>query len=320
MNDQCTQVNARPYFSFVIPVYNEEEHIASCLTSIFNSNYDSDKYEVIVVDNGSEDRSLEIALTFKQARVFELPQGNVGAVRNFGTAQALGQILVFIDADCLVDSEWLTRARDLINEHPKCAYGGGVKLPIDATWIESSWLLEKQGKPTLPKHLIGASTVVSKDLFHSAGGFNEEVSSGEDTDLHNRLIFASATVIIDHALNVTHLGNAKTPMQFIRRQIWHSENYISNLQQSLKDPIFLITLTFITLLILSATTIFFLPEKFTPYCILCAFLATPTLLSYKRMLRSRYVSFNPLTLIKIYFLDYLYLSGRSIGIIKSLFR
>ncbi|WP_187298739.1 glycosyltransferase [Marinobacter sp. F3R11] len=310
--------NSSPYFSIVIPAYNEEEHIGSCLRSIFESNYDSTGYEVIVVDNGSQDRTREIALNHPQVRFFELPEGNVGAVRNYGAARARGDILVFIDADCLLDKDWLNRAEQLIKDKPNCAYGGGAKLPSNASWIETSWLLENNGKPTLPKHLIGACTMLLRNLFSEVMGFNELISSGEDTDLHNRLVPKNIPVIICHELDVTHLGNAKNISQFIKRQIWHSENYIRNITKSIKDPIFLITLAFISLSAL--TTIQFL---ISPNIILTAtsfiiFLCTPAILSFKRLLRSGKKIRNPYELLSIYIIDFLYITGRSLGIFREL--
>lgn len=311
---------ASPYFSVVIPVYDEEEHIGSCLQSIFESNYDNTKYEVIVVDNASRDRSYEIAVSLGRARVFQLLEGNVGAVRNFGAEKARGQILIFIDADCLIDTDWLNRAEKLINQHPNCTYGGSAKLPDNATWIETSWLLPSNGQPSLPKHLIGASTMIPKDFFLEVGGFDERISSGEDTDLHNRLTSKNIPVFIDHALNVTHLGNAKTPLQFIRRQIWHSENYLANIKSSVKDPIFLITLTFLFFLSFLAIQAISGAGKseFLINLSLCALF--PALLSCKRIYRSGKLNLTPNVLFQIYFIDLLYLVGRSAGILRGLSR
>lgn len=320
MNEQSRTEDASPYFSIVIPVYNEEEHIGSCLQSIFDSDYDNSQYEVIVVDNGSQDRSQEIALSSGRALVFQLLEGNVGAVRNYGAAQARGQILVFIDADCLIDNDWLNRAEKLIRDHPNCAYGGGVKLSVNATWIETLWLLENKGQPTLPKHLIGASTMLPKELFLKIGGFDQLVSSGEDTDLHNRLTYIDAPVLIDHVLDVTHLGNAKTPFQFLRRQIWHSENYLSNLARSLKDPVFLATLIFLIFPFVVAIKIFLLPNKTTALITLILWILAPALLSLKRLLRAGHFTIRPKDLVQIYFLDFLYLTGRSLGILKGFVR
>lgn len=321
MNELTKTESSSPYFSIVIPAYNEEEHIGSCLRSVFNSDYDSAQYEVIVVDNGSQDRTREIALNTGQARFFELTEGNVGAVRNYGAAKARGQILVFIDADCLMDKDWLNRAEKLIKDRPNTAYGGGVKLPSNATWVETSWLLEDSGgQPTLPKHLIGASTMLPRKLFFQIDGFNELVSSGEDTDLHTRLTAKDTPILIDHALDVRHLGNAKNPWQFMQRQIWHSENYLNNISSTIKDPIFIVLLVFLFSFISLITQSIFFPNHLEIIINLSLFGLMPAILSLKRMCRANHFKFSPKNLCKIYFLDLLYLTSRSIGFLKSIFK
>jgi glycosyltransferase involved in cell wall biosynthesis len=316
MSEQTKTDKASPYFSIVIPAYNEADHIKSCLQSIFNSDYESTRYEVIVVDNGSQDRTFEIALNLKNVRVFQLQEGHVGAVRNYGAAQALGRILIFIDADCLIDRDWLNRAEKLIKDRPECAYGGGAKLPDNATWIETSWLLHNKGQPSLPKHLIGASMMLSKELFLKIDGFDESVSSGEDTDLHNRLISRKVPVLIEHALNVIHLGNAKTFIRFICRQIWHSENYIKNIRSSLTDPTFYLILTFTLLVLLSVATIL-INSKISLSIALTAF-AIPLLFSIKRIKRSKNFA-HLVNFQKIYVVELMYVSGRSLGLMKGIY-
>ncbi len=317
MNEQKKTDSSSPYFSIVIPAYNEEHHIGSCLQSIFDSDYDSTQYEVIVVDNGSQDQTHEIAINSGRVRAFQLTEGNVGAVRNYGAKKARGQMLIFIDADCLIDSNWLKRAERLTRDQPNCAYGGGAKLPSNATWIETSWLLESKGQPTLPKHLIGASTMVSKELFLKIDGFDELASSGEDTDLHRRLVSKNTHVFIDHVLDVTHLGNAKTCSQFIKRQIWHSENYLINIKFSLRDPIFIVTFAFMLSFIIFITQSFFYSSTTTAIISLLLCILLPALLSCKRMSRADYFTLMPNLLIRIYVLDLLYLIGRSIRILKG---
>ncbi|WP_298447389.1 glycosyltransferase [uncultured Marinobacter sp.] len=306
-----------PFFSIVVPVYNEEKHIGSCLLSIFNSIYDGTQYEVIVVDNGSDDESLDIAKN-SDARVFQLTTGNVGAVRNYGAKQARGKVLVFIDADCLLDRNWLNRAEKLIQDQPYCAYGGGAWLPEHPTWTEELWLLNKKGMPALPKHLIGASTMISKDLFLQLGGFNELISSGEDTDFHKKALYLKVPINISHELNVTHLGNAKNSIQFLMRQVWHSENYLHNLNSSAKDPIFLITVAFALSFTTSAFSILTLSFNTNLTISLFTFAILPSILSCKRIYRARYFTWNPRKILGIYILDLLYLIGRSIGLIKGL--
>lgn len=318
MSGQTKRASASPYFSIVIPAYNEETYIGSCLQAIFSSNYDNARYEVIVVDNGSQDQTYKVAFNSGGASVLQLVNGNVGAVRNYGAAQARGQILVFIDADCLMDNDWLNRAERLIKGLPNCAYGGGVKLPVNATWIEKFWLLEKKGQSSLPKQLIGASTILPKKVFFDLGGFDVSITSGEDTELHNSIVSRNISVIIDHKLDVTHLGNAKTPMQFIKRQIWHSENYMIEVMRSIKDPIFIITLFFLSMFLLAAMQVIIPQNKTNALTTLMVWGLIPALLSTKRMLRAHRIFINPIKLSQIYFLDFLYLSGRSVGIIKGI--
>lgn len=316
MNKRNVAVSSLPYFSIVIPAYNEEAHIGQCLTSIYQSDYDKSKYEVIVVDNGSKDRSYDIAVSLGRAKVLELPEANVGAVRNFGANQAQGEILIFIDADCLLDIDWLNRAEKLSQDYPDFACGGGVKLPNNATWIEKSWLLENKGQPTLPKNLIGASIMLPKKLFFEVNGFNELITSGEDTDLHHRLGSKNIPVLIDHSLNITHLGNAKTYINFIRRQIWHSENYARNLKSSLVDPIF--NLIFIYTTLSTFSFIFLIINHKILLVTISASAIIPMFFSIKRIKRSKDIS-HFYNLHKIYILDLMYVSGRSLGLLKGLY-
>ena len=160
--------------------------------------------------------------------------------------------------------------------------------------------------------------MVARKLFFQIDGFDESVSSGEDTDLHNRLTSENSDVLICHLLDVTHLGNAKTSMQFIKRQIWHSENYIYNLKESLKDPVFLITLTFIFLLFLLAIQITLSKNGVLTGFTLVTLLLIPSILSLKRLIRAGNLIKTPPKIIKIYYLDLIYLTGRSLGILKSL--
>src|ERR1700674_5334609 len=92
-------------FSIVIPVRNEEENIRRCLDSVRCLKFAPELFEVIVVDNGSTDRTKEVASAFKEflpLQVLDRPDGYIAAVRNAGAAAARGRYLAFLDADCEV--------------------------------------------------------------------------------------------------------------------------------------------------------------------------------------------------------------------------
>jgi len=100
--------NPRPFFSIIIPVFNEEKLLSNCLKSVFAQNFPSEKYEVIIVDNNSSDASMETASRFPLIIVKEKQQGIVAA-RDAGFKKARGKVIVNLDADCLVPGNWLKK-------------------------------------------------------------------------------------------------------------------------------------------------------------------------------------------------------------------
>lgn len=93
-------------FSFIIPCYNEEKYLARCLDSIFNQTYDRQKYEVILIDDGSTDRSMEIASRYNVKLLATKVQGfNAGGARNMGLDVAQGEYILLLDADDYLEND-----------------------------------------------------------------------------------------------------------------------------------------------------------------------------------------------------------------------
>ncbi len=92
-----------PSVSVVIPAFNEEKTIGKTIESLLSCDYPKEKLEIIVVDDGSEDKTFEVASGFKEVRCFRLPhRGKVGAV-NFGVKKARGDFILVLDADTQVE-------------------------------------------------------------------------------------------------------------------------------------------------------------------------------------------------------------------------
>lgn len=91
----------KPFFSIVIPAYNVQNHIENCLSSIVAQGFES--YEVLVVDDGSKDKTYSICLEFEKAhstiKVFSQSNGGPGRAREFGFSHASGEYVFFADAD-----------------------------------------------------------------------------------------------------------------------------------------------------------------------------------------------------------------------------
>lgn len=92
--------------SVIIPVRNRQEHLRLCLESIFQQTLPPSLYEVIVVDDGSQDATAEVAESF-QTETIRISNRGPGAARNVGIEAAKGDILVFLDADILVAKDYL---------------------------------------------------------------------------------------------------------------------------------------------------------------------------------------------------------------------
>jgi glycosyltransferase involved in cell wall biosynthesis len=306
------------FCSIVVPAFNEEQDIEASLSSLVNQSYPRDRYEIILVDNGSTDRTREIASAHADL-ILSKPDGNVGALRNYGIARASGAIVICTDADCVVSPDWIETGVDLLKKKPHHAFGGGLKPRENAKWIEKYWILNESGKSTQQRSLMGSSIFMWKKDFEQLGAFNETITSGEDSDLYERSLDLGLEVTISPALSVIHLGCPETEKEFITRQIWHSENYISHFRNSLKDKVFWLTLTFLgcwTSALFSVLT----ANYFFAILLLIGSQSLAFILTYKRIKRStwRIKSVNEIS--KILLIDNFYLLGRSIGLLKGIIK
>lgn len=112
-------MTAIPLISIVIPVYNAEAYFPHCMESVLNQTYEN--YEVVLVDDGSSDYSGEMcdkyADTYYQVRVFHQQNKGQSAARNFGVLQSKGTLVLFIDADDYVSSDYLEYLYMLMNKY-----------------------------------------------------------------------------------------------------------------------------------------------------------------------------------------------------------
>ena len=120
-------VGKRPFVSVVIPVLNGERTIGDCLVSVLRGDYPQDRREILVVDNGSTDRTAEIIRGFPVRYLRDTQRGAAHA-RNRGIEASNGEIIAFTDADCVASSGWL---RELANGFDAEEVGGvaGEILP-----------------------------------------------------------------------------------------------------------------------------------------------------------------------------------------------
>lgn len=206
--------------SFIVPAKNEEEHIGRCLDSLLAAIKDRDDCEIIVIDNGSTDATIDIANS-KGVRLLLRPGITVSALRNIGADAALGKFLAFIDADVTVATDWVETALELMRPGGVAMVGTSPGIPDKSTWVAKAWHLQvlARAKRCRRPWLESMNAVVRRDVFQAVGGFDESLVTCEDVDLGYR-IGETQQIWNDSRLKAIHYGEAQTLGHFFRKEVW----------------------------------------------------------------------------------------------------
>jgi len=201
---------AAPKISIVMPVYNAERTLAECLTWIFRSSFGS--FEVILVDDGSTDRSAAIAATFPVEIV--PTQGRIGpaAGRNLGARAARGEILFFIDSDVMLRPESLQNLADAFEDDTLDAACGVQAAEMRhqnlASQYKNLWMrwtyLRQTGEVPL---FYTTAAAIRRAAFEHVGGFDEGYATPnvEDTAFGQKLARVGLSVRVLAPLEVEHV-------------------------------------------------------------------------------------------------------------------
>lgn len=179
--------------SLIIPAYNEEKYIGDCLDyAIKNSN--GKFFEIIVVDNASTDKTVEILKKYKDVRVIREEHKGVSKARQRGFIEAKGNILVFIDSDCRIGSLWLEKILKEFNKDQNLVALSGPYKYFDLSFLQNIfanlgwWLSAPIAYRLVGYMVLGGNFVVKKEILNEIGGFDTNISFyGDDTNLARRL-------------------------------------------------------------------------------------------------------------------------------------
>ncbi|MCU0621945.1 MAG: glycosyltransferase [Gemmatimonadales bacterium] len=130
-----------PFASVIVPVRDGMPELVPCLDSVVQAVAHHGNAELIIVDNGSSDASMAAIrrAAAAGARVLSLPSGTISAVRNAGAAASRGDVLVFIDSDCVVGTGHVSLIEEFLAGSEVAATGRRVGLPEHPTWVERCW-------------------------------------------------------------------------------------------------------------------------------------------------------------------------------------
>jgi GT2 family glycosyltransferase len=181
-----------PKVSVVVCAYNAERTMAPCLASLENLNYPN--YEVIIVNDGSTDRTREISERFEYVRLINQENKGLSAARNVGIEAATGEIVAFTDSDCVADPDWLTYLVATFIRSGRAAVGGPNFPPPEDTLVPSA-VAVSPGGPThvllndeVAEHIPGCNMAFRKEALEEISGFDPVFrAAGDDVDLCWRL-------------------------------------------------------------------------------------------------------------------------------------
>ena len=234
--------------SVIIPVKNEELHLATTLPLI--SQYVPTRHmgRLIVIDNGSTDGSVAIAKRF-DASVITAPDASLGKMRNLGAQEASDDILLFLDADISLTAAWantLPQVLNTLSANPLTITGSWPEVPTDAGWIARAWTPKRPKTGRVP-HLGAAHLLVRTDTFRRIGGFDERISTGEDYDFCVRARAFGAEVVAVPDLRVVHRGEPRTLWQFLRRELWHGTGDFTSVRTIVRSYVAIAATVFVSL-------------------------------------------------------------------------
>ncbi len=202
------------FISVIIPNRNGSTTLEACLESVFSSDYSN--FEVIVVDDASEDSSVEIIKRYPCKLIKLEKQLGPSVARNVGAEHASGEVLLFIDADCVLSKETLKLVNRAMSNGSRVVGGTYTALPPFSqgffSTFQSVYVNYCETKREEADYIATHCLAIDAELFRSSGGFLRDslmghTTSVEDVEFSHRLRRAGFKLRIDPGIQVGHIFN-----------------------------------------------------------------------------------------------------------------
>lgn len=211
-----------PKVSVIVCAYNADRTMNSCLASLEKLNYPN--YEVIVVNDGSTDRTLEICQQYPDIKLISQPNYGLSVARNVGLEAATGEIIAYTDSDCYADPDWLNYLVITFQSTGLSAVGGLNFQPPEDSLIPSC-VAVSPGCPThvllsddTAEHIAGCNMAFRKPALQEIAGFDPQFrAAGDDIDICWRLQDQGYTIGFSPAAIVWHYRR-NTVKDYLKQQ------------------------------------------------------------------------------------------------------
>jgi len=205
-------MNSEVYISVVIPNCNNAATIGKCLESAFSSDYRN--FEVIVVDDCSEDNSIEVIKKFPSKLICLEKHAGASRARNIGAENSNGDVIFFTDADCILKKDTLSIASKAIQAvTPDVIIGGTyTKIPYDKgffSMFQSVFInYSETKKPENPDYIATHAMIINALTFRKSNGFPEDfLPILEDVEFSHRLREKGYRLKMNPGIQVQHIFN-----------------------------------------------------------------------------------------------------------------
>lgn len=231
------KMNKKPLISVILPVYNEEKYLDKCLASLASQSYKNT--EIIVIDDGSTDKSLKIIDKFKVIVVKQTHQG-AGAARNNGIKKAKGEIVVLADADMYYDKNYLEKIVDPIikgkalGTFTKKEYVANPDNVWSICWSVNSGLPRDRRLPKNYKDIENAFRALKKECFLKAGGYDESEGYVDDSSISRSIgvLAVNAPGAVSFHFNPASLSEVYSSSRWIGRSVIFKPSLVNLLRYS----------------------------------------------------------------------------------------
>ncbi|MFC1461215.1 exopolysaccharide biosynthesis polyprenyl glycosylphosphotransferase [Verrucomicrobiota bacterium] len=211
--------------SVIIPVYNGADTIVKCLNALQNQTLSEKQFEVIVVDDGSTDNTYGQVCKFP-VNLISMAHSGPASARNKGAALARGEILVFTDADCVPEPEWLKKMLAAFDDPEVVAVKGAYithqrELPARFARVEFETRYARLQKVTSIDFVDTYSGAFRRQAFHEVGGFDPSfpAANNEDVDLSYRIAELEQRMVFVPDARVSHT-HPDTWWGYTRSKFW----------------------------------------------------------------------------------------------------
>ena len=214
--------------SVIIPNYNYGKYLNDSITSVLNQTYDN--LEIVVVNNGSTDNSLDVLATYSRSiRLIDQPNLGQAMSRNNGAASSMGSFLAFLDADDMWESTKIEKQMALISSDVNLVYCGVSTFSETPGYVSEILNPSHRGDrsrdfvdyPARSIVICGeSSSLMTRELFEKLGGFDKNLNSSSGWDFFRR------------AADLTQFDYVDEPLVRYRQ---HPNNMSKNVSQNIRE-------------------------------------------------------------------------------------